>query len=176
MRQTILYIAMSLDGFIADRQGGVDWLDSQDPANDAPGSYPDFIQTVDTVLMGRNTYDQVTQVLSPGHWPYTGLCTFVLTHRPADDRAGVQFVDEDAPHLLACLRAQQGKDIWVCGGASLARDCIRADCIDQYRITVIPVLLGQGLRLFSGDGPCIPLRLLSVVTAGGTTELTYVRR
>lgn len=133
MHKTILYIAMSLDGFIADRQDGVDWLDSQAPADDAPSSYPNFIQTVDTVLMGRNTYDQVIQVLSPGHWPYTGLHTFVLTHRPAVRQPGVQFVDEDAPHLLARLRAQAGKDIWVCGGAALAQDCIRADCIDQYR-------------------------------------------
>lgn len=176
MRKTILYIAMSLDGFIADRQDGVDWLDSQAPADDAPSSYPNFIQTVDTVLMGRNTYDQVIQVLSPGHWPYTGLHTFVLTHRPAVRQPGVQFVDEDAPHLLARLRAQAGKDIWVCGSAALAQDCIRADCIDQYRITVIPILLGQGIRLFPSDGPCLPLRLLSAVSAGSMTELTYARR
>ena len=80
------------------------------------------------------------------------------------------------PHLLAGLRAQAGKDIWVCGSAALAQDCIRADCIDQYRITVIPILLGQGVRLFPSDGPCLPLRLLSAVSAGSMTELTYARR
>ena len=83
MRRIVLYLGMSLDGFVADRAGGVDWMEGQDPSDRREGSYAQFIQTVDTVWMGRTTYDQVTQQLSPGVWPYEGLETYVFTHRPA---------------------------------------------------------------------------------------------
>ena len=69
MRRIVLYIAMSLDGYLADSAGGVDWLTGQDPAWDGDGGYSDFIRTVDTVIMGRRTYDQITTQLSPGSWP-----------------------------------------------------------------------------------------------------------
>ena len=83
MRKVILYIAVSLDGFIADRQGGVDWLERASNGEEDSG-YDEFIQKVDTVLMGYKTYHQVTTQLSPDQWPYQGLTTYVLTHRHLD--------------------------------------------------------------------------------------------
>ena len=85
MRKAVLYIALSLDGFIADSAGGVGWLHGHDPALEE-GSYGEFAATVDTVIMGRRTYDQVRGELSPGAWPYEGMDCYVLTHRPAARR------------------------------------------------------------------------------------------
>ena len=73
MRQTVLYIAMSLDGYIADRNGGVEWLTGQDGGADAGDSYTEFTKEIDTVVMGWNTYHQVTTELAPGEWVYEEL-------------------------------------------------------------------------------------------------------
>ena len=72
MRSIILYIAMSLDGYIADREGGVDWLAGQEPGQDMPDSYSTLLERIDTVLLGWNTYHQLTTQLSPEQWPYEG--------------------------------------------------------------------------------------------------------
>lgn len=102
MRRIVLYIAMSLDGYLADSAGGVDWLTGQDPAWDGDGGYSDFIRTVDTVIMGRRTYDQVTTQLSPGSWPYEGLSAWVLTHRDAPEPEGdIRFTDLSLDRLAA---------------------------------------------------------------------------
>ena len=75
MRRIVLYIAMSLDGYLADPAGGVDWLTGQDPSWEGDGGYSDFVRTVDTVILGRRTYDQITTQLSPSAWPYEGQDT-----------------------------------------------------------------------------------------------------
>ena len=82
MRRTVLYISMSLDGCLARPDGDVSWLAGQDPDDPDPGTYPAFLSTVDTVVMGWTTYHQVVTQLSPGSWPYRGLDCYVLTHRP----------------------------------------------------------------------------------------------
>lgn len=91
MRQAVLFIAMSLDGYLADQNGGVGWLEGEDPDAETPDTYTAFIREADTVLMGRRTYDQVVTELSPGKWPYCGLTTYVVTHRDAPPAEGVVF-------------------------------------------------------------------------------------
>ena len=81
MRNVILYIAMSLDGYLADANGGVAWLDGDGSDSLHPGSYEAFSETVDTVLMGYRTYRQIVTELSPETWPYCGKTTYVWTHR-----------------------------------------------------------------------------------------------
>ena len=81
MRDVVLFIAMSLDGYIADKNGGVGWLSGQGDADEPMDSYGTFIKDVDTVVMGWNTYHQVVTELSPGQWVYEGLKTYVITHR-----------------------------------------------------------------------------------------------
>ncbi len=94
MRKVVLFIAMSLDGFIADRRGGVDWLSGQG-SGASFDAYGAFIQNVDTVLMGWNTYHQIITELAPGEWPYTGLACYVFTHRVQPASSGVLFIQED---------------------------------------------------------------------------------
>ena len=101
MRRTVLYIAMSLDGYIADRSGEVDWLYG---SGEGEGSYGEFSRTVGTVIMGRTTYDQITTVLSPGDWPYCGMSCYVVTNRPAAPAEGVTFTSEPPSALVRRLR------------------------------------------------------------------------
>lgn len=172
MRRVVLFIAMSLDGCIADRDGRVDWLAAQ--GSDGEDAYAGFIQHVDTVVMGWNTYRQVVTELSPGQWPYGDLTAYVVTHRdlPSTDR--IRFTGRDPRALVEDLRRQPGRDIWICGGASLVRQL--TDSIDEYDISVIPVLLGGGVPLFPPAERSVPLELAGTRCYGGVAELIYRRR
>lgn len=174
MRNVVLFIAMSLDGFIAAPDGGVDWLTGQDSAAETADSYGAFVPTIDTVLMGWNTYHQVVTELSPGQWPYEGLDCYVFTHRQASPVPGVRFVSCDPCALVDRLKARPGRDIWICGGAQLIRQL--SDRIDRLQISVIPTLLGQGVRLFSARAREQKLRLTGVTHSNGIVELTYQPR
>ena len=177
MTKISLYIATSLDGFIADAGGGVGWL----PAGDGDGGddfgYADFYGTVSALIMGRRTYDQVRQF---GDWPYPGKPAYVFTTRPADEAppAGVQFIQTTASDFVQTIAPQYADGIiWLVGGASLADQFRTAGLIDEYRVFVIPVILGRGISLFGGvgdrdgndDGGAspTPLRLVETQTYGG---------
>ena len=176
MRKVILYIAMSLDGYIADSGGGVGWL-SEYGGSAGDDGYQEFAAEVDTVVMGMNTYRQITTELSPDEWPYGGMRCFVMTHSPAAAPQGeAVFTDLPPSELVRRLRKIGGRDIWICGGAETAQALISEDLVDVYRITVVPVILGAGLRLFGGDSGTVPLRLAGVRRSGGLTELTYERQ
>lgn len=176
MRKTVLFIAMSLDGLIADRDGCVDWLQGHGGQSDEFDSYSEFIKNVDTVVMGWNTYHQVTTELSPGIWPYEGLQTYVFTHRTVAPEAGITFIDEDPAGLVARLQSEPGKMIWICGGASIVQQLVNRGMIDRFHISIIPVLLGHGLRLFDGGFPLEKLRLMETRNYDGIVDLVYERR
>ena len=181
MRRTVLYIAMSLDeaetrpqaSVMRRLSGEVDWLYC---SGEGEGSYGEFSRTVGTVIMGRTTYDQITTVLSPGDWPYCGMSCYVVTNRPAAPAEGVTFTSEPPSALVRRLREGSGRDIWICGGASVANALMRADLIDVYRISVIPTLLGGGIRLFGPLDRELRLDFVSSSESGGITELCYTRR
>ncbi len=176
MRKVILYIAMSVDGYITDQDGGVAWLTGEDEEHPYKGSYPSFIKTVDTVVMGHTTYRAVTETLSPESWPYRGLKTYVLTHQTMDDLKNIFFTDRPLAELIGELKQAEGKDIWICGGAETANQMLAADLIDRYHITVIPKITGGGLKLFNENNPVIDLRLISLYSENGMTDLIYERR
>ncbi|WP_124098239.1 dihydrofolate reductase family protein [Ruminococcus sp. Marseille-P6503] len=173
MRKTVLYIAMSLDGFIADKQGGVSWLDAQSAGNAGENSFSEFQKTVDTVIMGYATYKQIITELSPNEWPYKGMQTYVLTHKSISDKAEINFTKENIQKLLQKLKKQNGGDIWICGGADTVNQFICKNMIDIYRITIAPCILGNGLRLFNNENRILRLKLISTVKYGGMIELIY---
>ena len=111
---------MSLDGYIADENGGVDWLSGQDPEDKSESSYPEFVQSIDTVIMGWETYHQVITELSPSEWVYEELMTYVITHREEASSEKIRFIHESPSALIRNLKEMDGKDIWICGGASIA--------------------------------------------------------
>ena len=166
---------MSLDGYIADEHGGVGWLYGNSP-DEGEGSYESFAAGVDTIIMGRRTYEQVTTELSAGAWPYEGMDCYVLTHSSCEPVCGVRFTDEAPEALIARLKTLPGKGIWICGGAATAIQFVRAGLVDEYRISVIPAMLGSGTRLFGGQYGARRLVLTGVAESGGIAELTYISR
>lgn len=176
MRKIILFIAMSLDGCIADLNGGTGWLEGQTSGENDMVSYEEFIKDVDTVIMGANTYRQLVTELSPNEWMYPDLNSYIITHFPGQSTDKIRFTDENPCQLVNHLKAQAGKNIWICGGADIAKQLICADLIDQYYFNVIPVILGNGIRLFDSVEKEIKLKLMKTKSYNGITDLVYERR
>lgn len=176
MRNVVLYIAMSLDGYIADSHGGVEWLSGQNENAENADTYSDFVKDVDTVIMGWNTYDQIVTDLSPTEWVYADLLSYVITHRDVSSAEEIIFTDENPCDLVEKLKREAGKDIWICGGSNLIGQLIQKDLIDTYYISVIPTILGDGIRLFKTVEKEIKLKLIRSKTYNGITELVYGRR
>lgn len=176
MRKVSLFIAVSLDGYIADVDGKVDWLEGQESTGAESESYDNFIKDIDTVIMGWNTYNQIITELSPDEWVYSGLKTYVITHKEMESGDEVLFTDKNPVELIKKLKSETGKGIWICGGASIAQVLIRENLIDRYHITVIPTLLGRGIRLFDHGKNEIKLRLVETHSCNGMVDLIYTRR
>ena len=176
MRKVVLYIAMSLDGYIADKNGGVDWLmgDGSDPENQ--GSYPDFIKTIDTVILGHTTYHQIATELSPDVWMYEGKLTYVLTHKKYENKEDILFTDENVPELIERLKIEEGKDIWICGGATIVNQLLQTDLIDRFCFTLIPTILGKGIKLFDSFDKEKTLKFISTKNYNGMIDLVYERQ
>jgi dihydrofolate reductase len=164
------YMAASVDGYIADRDGGISWLD---PFNDVDAGYDGFIAGIGTVVMGRRTYDQVRTY---GTYPYPAQRSIVVTHGPIDAAPpGVEAWHDGVPALIAHLRqAEADRNAWVVGGAALQAAFIAAGGLDSLELFVIPVLLGDGVRMFPPLPPSGPLRLDGAKTLGkGMIRLAY---
>lgn len=176
MRKVVLFIAVSLDGYIADRTGGVDWLTGQGDESENIDTYAEFVKGIDTILMGWNTYHQVVTELSPEEWIYSDFTTYVITHNKGNETEQIHFTDENPAELLKKLKQQDGKDIWICGGANLIRQLREAQLIDQYYLSVIPTLLGSGIRLFGEQEKEEKLALIQTRNYNGIVELVYEHR
>ena len=131
---------------------------------------------IDTVVMGWETYYQVITELSPDEWVYEDLMTYVITHREETSSEKIRFVHESPPELMKKLKELDGKDIWICGGASIARQLMQDGMIDRFYISVIPVLLGAGVRLFGELPEEQELRLMETKSYDGIVELRYEKR
>lgn len=178
MRKVKLFIAMSLDGYIADPNGKVDWLEDSNNGEEAVDTYSNFIKDIDTILMGWKTYNQIATELSPQEWIYNQCKTYVLTHRKQmtpDIDNEIYFTDENLYDLVEKLKKENGKDIWICGGAYLVQQLINADLIDYYYLTIIPTVLGSGIRLFDNLDHQINLNLISTQSCNGIVDLIYKR-
>ncbi|MEZ4737927.1 MAG: dihydrofolate reductase family protein [Flavobacteriales bacterium] len=156
-RQLILYIGCSLDGYIATENDELDFLDVADMEGEDYG-YAAFVATVDTVILGRRTYDKVVSMGVPD--PHPGRTLFVITRTPRPSQGDIHFHTGDVVELVRKLKAEPGKDIYCDGGAELADTLIKHDLIDRYCITRVPVLLGGGVRLFRDGRPTHALRLI----------------
>jgi len=151
-----VFVGASLDGFIARRNGAYDFL----PADGGePHGYDEFIASVDTILIGRNTFDVVLKLPS---WPYGEKRVVVLSHRPLDlsKVAGrLEQMSGDPSHIVGQLAATGTKHVYVDGGITV-QDFLRAGLIDQITVTRVPVLIGDGIPLFGELPRDIKLRHL----------------
>lgn len=176
MRKVILFIAMSLDGYITDQDGRVDWLEGQEQDGEMVDVYSEFAKSVDTVLMGWNTYNQIVMELSPEDWVYKGMTSYVFTHRNVESNEEIVFCKESPCVMVKKLKQEKGKNIWICGGAGVVEQLMGQKQIDEYYISVLPVLLGSGVRLFKNEYEKEKLRLIGTQSYNGIVDLHYVRR
>ncbi|SHK00844.1 Dihydrofolate reductase [Hathewaya proteolytica DSM 3090] len=172
-RKVILYIACSVDGFIADECGKINWLGGDSNLYDGDYGHKEFLDTIDTVVMGYKTYEQVINEISPEVWPYENQITYVFTHRKKLSHKGVNFIEEDLNTFIEDEKMKKGKNIWICGGASFANSLIKDNLIDEYHIVTMPIILGKGMRLFYDDNPKKRLRLKNCREINGTIESVY---
>ena len=166
-----LYIAQSIDGYIARADGAIDWLR---PFDDVDYGYNAFIREIGTVVMGRASYEMAR---SFGEWPYQTMRSLVITSTPLDDAPPtVARVGGDIPRLVTALRAAGDKDVWIMGGAQTINAFLRAEAVDRIDLFTLPILLGGGVRLFEDARPETSLRLLSTQSYDkGLARLSYVR-
>jgi dihydrofolate reductase len=153
MREVLYRVAASLDGYIAGPHGELDWI-VHDPAVDFAKVY----ESVDTVLLGRRTYELTRQPGAPP-WPQ-GWQLYVFSRTlPPQDHPGVTVVRIDAGARVAALRAAPGREIWLFGGGSLFRSLLEAKQVDVVEVLVVPVLLGGGTSLLEAGAPLTRLAL-----------------
>ncbi|EHM00378.1 RibD domain protein [Acetobacteraceae bacterium AT-5844] len=169
MAERVLYIALSLDGCIATRDGSVGFLDA---FQDADYGYDAFAASVGTVVCGRATYEQV---MTFGAWPYTGKRCIVVTRHPlgVDAPPGVEAWHEGVQALANMLAEAPGR-VWIMGGARLIQAFLLAEALERLELFVMPLLLGGGLPLFPSRGSLSGLKLLESTTyANGVLRLVY---
>lgn len=171
MSDVILSVASSADGFIADAEGGVGWL--QEFEMDEGGAFETFMEGVGAAIMGSGTYEQMRGF---GQWPYGAFPTHVLTSRDLDppEGADVRFHDRPPADLVEELREDVDGTLWVVGGSQLASSFSREGLLDEIHTYVMPVLLGQGMGLVPDLEEHLALDLVeSDEVGGGAVRLRY---
>ncbi|HAG84874.1 MAG TPA: dihydrofolate reductase [Cyanobacteria bacterium UBA12227] len=144
MRKIRLFIASSLDGYIARTSGEVDWL-----FTDSDYGYTDFFAQIDTVLMGNKTYQQL---LTFGEYPYKGKEAFVFSQTLSGERdQNVKFVGGDLKDFINRLRNRSERDIWLVGGAQIIHYFLKHHFIDELILSIHPIILGNGIPLVVPD-------------------------
>jgi dihydrofolate reductase len=162
MRKIIVYIATSADGFIARKDGAVDWLDRPRTAGDY--GMGKFYKSIDTILWGRKTYDMVLRFQKEGKGgpDMGGIKNYAFSRKPPRKTApGFEFVREPIKKFAKRLRLQEGKDIFMMGGAGIIASFLDCGAIDEFIIHVIPTFIGEGIPLVAPRNRTVPLKLVS---------------
>jgi len=171
-RKVIVYIAASLDGYIAKPNDDLSFLSIVAKDGEDYG-YSEFIGNIDTVLMGRKTYNWVmTQV---AEFPHADKETYIITRTARPAIGKIKFYTGDLKSLVVQLKNSNGKNIFVDGGAAIVNELLNENLIDEFYISIIPVLLGDGIRLFNDGRPEQRLKLVSVKQfETGLTQIHYL--
>jgi dihydrofolate reductase len=175
-----IHMAASLDGFIARKDGSVDWMETSDefPDGDAmdPGVVAAFLKTIDCYVMGSRTYETALGFEARGFgWSYGDTPTFVLTTRDLPrTRESVEFVSGDLARLVNDRLRPRFRRIWFSGGGAVAGECLRRGLADEIYYSILPILIGDGIPFFERLDRDIALHLAEVKAyQSGMVELRY---
>jgi len=173
-------MAASLDGFIARKDGRVDWLETADEfaGGDTmdPGAVEAFLKTIDCYVMGSRTYETALRFESQGlGWAYGNTPTFVLTSRTLPRvRDTIQFHSGDLTQFVNERLRPAFRNIWVVGGGALSAECLRLGLADEVRYSILPILIGKGISFFEKLDRDVALHLMEVKAyRNGMVELRY---
>ena len=172
-RKVILYIATSLDGYIAKPNDDLGFLSIVQKEGEDYG-YSDFVKSVDTVILGRKTYDWVmTQV---PEFPHADKNAFIITKTARPSIGKTNFYTGKLKDLISKLKTEQGKNIFIDGGAEIVNEFLKENLIDEFIISIIPILVGNGTKLFKDGRPEQTLELVSTKQFDkGLIQLHYKR-
>jgi dihydrofolate reductase len=169
-RKLVLFIATSLDGYIATNNESLDWLFKVEGEGD--NGYSEFYETVDTILMGRRTYDWILNHETEA-FPYSNKDCYVFSRSVSENNKDVKFVNGDIVDFTNQLKSQKGKNIWIVGGGELLHYFIKEKLVDELIITVAPTLIGTGISLFKEDDYELELSLKGTRRFNQFVELHY---
>jgi dihydrofolate reductase len=178
--QVTIHMAASLDGFIARRDGSVDWMETSD--HFAGGAIMDpkfieaFLKTIDCYVMGSRTYETALSFEATGFgWSYGDKPTFVLTSRDLPrTRDTVEFYSGDLAKLVNVHLRPMFRSIWFVGGGAVSAECLRLGLADEVRYSILPILIGDGIPFFDKLNQDVTLHLVEVKAyESGTVELRY---
>ncbi|MDF2556176.1 MAG: riboflavin biosynthesis protein RibD [Bacillales bacterium] len=172
-RKIILNLAMSIDGYIADENGGYDWIVG-DGSNHLDTiqkwDFNKFLENVDVVVAGKNCYDQ--NILGE----YKDKKVLVATSKEMEDHDNYRFIKDDIVQTVLEERKLPGKDIYLFGGGKLVDHFMKADVVDEIIIGIIPTILGKGIPLFLNNGQEIKLKMDEYIFENGIAILKYSKR
>jgi len=172
----MVYIATSLDGYIAKPDGDLGFLKLVEQDGEDYG-YSEFTATIDTIIVGRKTYDWVLKEIGSSHYDNGDKNVYVITRTERPNSGKTNFYTGDLAELVKQLKTENGKNIYCDGGAEIINELLKKDLIDEFIISVIPVLVGGGTRLFKDGRPEQQLELVSSKTFDtGLTQLHYRRK
>ncbi|MGD8818323.1 MAG: dihydrofolate reductase family protein [Acidobacteriota bacterium] len=175
-----IHMAASLDGFIARKDGSVDWMETADEFADGDTMDPEFVAaflaTIDCYVMGSRTYETALGFEAQGlGWAYGDKPTFVLTTRDLPrSRDSIEFCSGDLAELVNERLRPAFRSIWFAGGGAVSAECLRRGLADEVRYSVLPVLIGDGIPFFGGLDEDVALHLAEVKAyKSGTVALCY---
>jgi len=176
MRKISLFIAMSLDGYIAKPNDDLSYLKLVEKAGEDYG-YEEFTSKIDTIIIGRKTYDYVLNEIGASHYDNGQRDIYVITRTERPQVGRTIFYTGDLTELVDRLKLEDGKNIYCDGGAEVINELLKHELIDEFIISVIPVLLGDGTRLFKDGRPDQTLEFITAKTFDtGLVQLYYKRK
>ena len=175
-RKVILFSAMSLDGFIAKKNGNIDWLFDIPNMDKTDHGYNDFFKTIDTTIIGRKTYDQILRDEGNEAIIYPGKKNYVFSHKKRESTKSVEFISDDIVHFINEMKMRPGKDIWIVGGGQINSILLENNLIDILQLQVFPFLLNNGISLSDCGLDEIKFKLLKThVYPTGVIDVIYER-
>jgi dihydrofolate reductase len=175
-----IHMAASLDGFIASKDGRVDWLETSDNFEGGdtltPESVVAFLETIDCYVMGSRTYETALDFEAKGlGWSYGDKPTFVLTHRTLrKTKSTVEFYSGDLARLVGERLKPSFRSIWFVGGGEVSAECLRLGLADEVRYSIVPMVIGDGISFFQGLDQDVALHLLEATAyKSGIVALRY---
>jgi len=174
-----IHMVSSLDGYIAKKDNSVSWFETADNyekgINVTEQDAQEFLKTIDCYIMGSRTYEHALELSKNYGWVYGDVPTIVLTHRNLPiERPNIETYSGDVEKLVNERLKPNYKNVWLAGGAELAKDFIRLNLADEIRQSIIPIILGDGVPFFDEIGREQPLHLKDVTAyKNGMVELCY---
>jgi dihydrofolate reductase len=176
MRKLSLFIATSLDGYIAKPNDDLSFLKLVEKEGEDYG-YTEFTNTIDTLIIGRKTYDYVLKEIGASHYDNGQRDVYVITRNERPQVGRTTFYTGNLAKLVKRLKSEKGKNIYCDGGAEVINELLKHDLVDEFIISIIPVLLGDGVRLFKDGRPEQTLEFITVKTfETGLIQLHYKRK